>query len=283
MRVPAIDRAVQILRVLTESERPPRLAEVVRRTGLPRSSVHDLLGSLLASGLVERGRSSTYTLGLLLVELAGARLAGSDLVSEFVHACDRDERLGGRTLVLGILQGSDVLYIAIRFGGTGLAINYHIGKRLPANCTATGKAILATLVPERLDEMLSPGEELSSLTSGSISDRDRLMEDLRTVAARGYAIDDEETAIGMWCVGAPIFSRSGDEAVAAVATSMVKAGIDNIERDRIVDGVAALANEISARLGAPPDRAVVGPGRTGSVQHRVSTSAPRRPDRSGAK
>jgi DNA-binding IclR family transcriptional regulator len=252
MRVPAVERSVRVLRTLSEAGRPVGLAEIAARTGLPRSSLHDLLDSLRITGLVERGRSGTYTLGLLLVELAGARLAGSDLVSEFVHACDRDELLTGRTLVLGILEGGDVMYVATRPGDANLAVNYHIGKRLPANCTATGKAVLSTLPSDRLAALVPSHVPLRTLTPASITDPAVLLDDLRVTAERGHAIDDEETALGMVCVGAPVYGRDGAEAVGAVATSMVKAGIGEAERARVVHGVVTLAHDISARLGARP-------------------------------
>lgn len=249
MRVPAVERSVRVLRTLSGAGRPLTFAEIAGMTGLPRSSLHDLLDSLRKAGLVERTRGGSYTLGLLLVELAGSRLAGSDLVSEFVHACDRDELLVGRTLVLGILEGSDIMYVATRPGDANLAVNYHIGKRLPANCTATGKAILGLMPPGRLAELVSPDEPLPTLTTASLTDHDALLADLRLSVERGHAIDDEETAIGMMCIGAPVHGRSG-AVVGAVATSMVKAGLGETERACVVRGVTALAQDISTRLGS---------------------------------
>jgi IclR family transcriptional regulator, blcABC operon repressor len=262
VRVPAVERSVRVLRTLSEAGRSVGFAEIAARTGLPRSSLHDLLDSLRATGLVERGRSGSYTLGLLLVELAGSRLAGSDLVSEFVHACDRDELLVGRTLVLGILEGNDVMYVATRSGDANLAVNYHVGKRLPANCTATGKAVLGTLPPDRLADLVPSDLPLRALTTRSITDPAVLRDDLRVSADRGYAIDDEETAIGMICVGAPVYGRAGIGAVGAVATSIVKAGFGEAERARVVHGVVALAHDISARLGARPGHLVSAPAST---------------------
>lgn len=252
MRVPAVERSVRVLRAIAEAGRPVSLAELAAQTGLPRSSLHDLLDSLRITGLVDRDRNQEHTLGLLLVELAGSRLANNDLVAEFVHACDRDVALAGRTLVLGILDDDDVMYVATRAGDATLAVNYHIGKRLPAHCTATGKAILGTLLKEQQLDLFAGDRPLRALTPSSITAPEQLVDDLRAGGDRGYAVDDEETAVGMLCVGAPVFPRSGRSAVAAVATSMVKAGLDDDALDRLAEGIVALAHDISAHLGARP-------------------------------
>lgn len=250
-RVPAIERASKVLGALARSETPLAFSDLALETGLPRSSLHDLLASLTAARLVDMTARNRYEIGLRVIELAGSRLANSDVVSEFIRVSDRETVLRGQTLVLGLLDGADTVYVATRPGTTSLAISYRVGMRLPASCTATGKSILATLPLYRLAGIYS-AEALPRLTDASLQSFSELRKNLEIGAHNGYWVDDEETAIGMICVGAPIFQRGGSEAAGAVATSLVKAGLHESHFTWVAQAVVGLANEITTRLGAEP-------------------------------
>ena len=94
---------------------------------------------------------------------------------------------------------------------------------------------------------------------GAISQRHRIEDALvprgSRIKGRGYAIDDEETAEGMQCFGAPVYGPRRPEAVAAVAVSVIKAGLSTRRRSELVASVRQLAQELSNALGAAPRRA----------------------------
>ena len=113
-------------------------------------------------------------------------------------------------------------------GSLPLGVTYRIGMRLPAHCTATGKALLSTLPDEQI-RALYRGAELGKLTTHSHSTLTGLLADLNTTRLRGYAIDNEETREGMCCFGAPVFDASGDSPTERAAASHVLSG-------RIVSG-----------------------------------------------
>jgi DNA-binding IclR family transcriptional regulator len=114
--------------------------------------------------------------------------------------------------------------------------------------------MLATLSAERLHALL--GERpLPVLTRHGVADLPALRRQLAQARKRGYALDDEETAEGMQCFGAAVFGARGPEAVAAVAVSVIKAGLADARRQELVAAIAALARQVSAALGALPHAA----------------------------
>jgi DNA-binding IclR family transcriptional regulator len=140
------------------------------------------------------------------------------------------------------------VYVACRNGSHGLSLNYRIGMRLPATCTASGKALLATMSDAEVRE--SFGSALPSLTEHSIISMPELLADLAEARERGYAEDREETRAGMCCIGAPVFHASGRHAIAAVAISLVSVEFESPKRRETVARVKELAGYLSTRLGA---------------------------------
>ena len=203
--------------------------------------------TLVHGGLLARRPDGAYQLGVRLVDLAHAYLAKADVTSEFVASFESLPPMPEETVVLAVLDGRDVVYVACRNGSHGLSLNYRIGMRLPATCTASGKALLATMSDADVCERF--GSALPSLTEHSIVAMAELLAELAEVRERGYAEDREETRAGMCCIGAPVFDASRREAIAAVAISLVSVEFDSPKRSETVARVRGLALYLSTRLG----------------------------------
>src|SRR5262249_9786993 len=126
------------------------------------------------------------------------------------------------------------------------------GKGLPSHCTALGKVLLACAPPGTLEaydrEVASKG--LGACTEQTIVDRDKLIEHLRHVASRGWAIDFEETAVGLSCAAAPVTGGTG-WVLAALSISGPAFRLDRDELEgRIVPAVVHAANGLSRQLGS---------------------------------
>lgn len=247
--VPAVMRAVQVLDALAAERGALSLADLTRRLSLPKSSVLALCSSLTRTGMLSRLENGSYRLGPHILDLSHAYLANMDLTREFVDTWEALDMLRDEGIVLGVLDGADVVYVACRNGALPLGVTYRIGMRLPANCTATGKALLSTLPDERV-RALYRGAELRKLTAQSHVTLKALIADLHATRARGYAIDNEETRAGMCCFGAPVFDSSGSHAIAAVAISTLKRPDGDGSGAAIAQGVMKFSRALSARLGA---------------------------------
>lgn len=203
--------------VLDAFDGPGRLslAQVVRRTGLPRSSAHRMLERLVHMRWLRR-QGRDYELGLRLVELGSLAVHQDRLHRAALPALHELHRATGLAVHLAVLDGADVVYLEKLAGGFGAAIPTRIGGRQPAHCTAVGKALLAFSGQGRMDNVDS--DLLTRKTRYSICTRNQLAGELNSVRARGFACERAESVPGFGCLAAPIGEAGGDaEPIAAVS------------------------------------------------------------------
>lgn len=248
--MPAVERAVLLMDTLAASRTPLSLADLSRTLGLPRSSVHGLLATLTALGLCRRNDDGEFTVGPHPLRWAAA-YGGTDELRRAFEACIDDlPALHTETVMLATLERADVVYLACRPGSRPLAVNFRVGGRFPATCTSSGKAMLAALSDEAVRDRIAP-LGLRRLTRHGPTSMTALLRQLDTVRRDGHAVDDEETAEGMQCFGAPVHDARGGVPVAAVAVSVIKAALAPRRRTELVAAIRQLAARLSAELGAP--------------------------------
>jgi DNA-binding IclR family transcriptional regulator len=224
------------------------LAELARELELPKSSAHGLLATLVSLDLARRDADGHFALGPRALQWASAYSLQSDVTAAFLEQTRHPGPLSSETVMLAVLDGCEVVYLACRQGSRPLAVNFRVGGRLPATCTATGKAMLATVGAPALDSLVRA--PLARLTRHSITERTTLLRRLSVIQRQGYAVDDEETAEGMQCFGVPVFCAGESRAIAAVAVSLIKAGLSVRRRDAVIVAIRELARHLSHRLGA---------------------------------
>jgi DNA-binding IclR family transcriptional regulator len=274
--VPAVERAALLLDALAASRQPQSLADLARALALPRSSVHGLLATLVALDLARRDDDAEFSLGPKALQWADAYGAQSDVLRAFDAQLDRNPVLGTETVMLATLEGADVVYLACRQGSRPLAVNFRVGGRFPAAATSSGKAMLASLTDEAVRERVAPAG-LRRLTRHGVATMPALLRQLETFRQQGWAVDDEETAEGMQCFGAAVFDARGGRARAAVAVSVIKAGLTPKRRAELVDAIRRLAAGVSAALGAPAARERVVQSSRSTRASRGGTSVPAAP------
>jgi DNA-binding IclR family transcriptional regulator len=244
--VPSVVRAVRILEAVGRAARPPSLGELARELRIPKSTAHDLVTTLVRERLLTRSADGRFRLGLKVLELYRAYDAASDLSGAFAEACQELVPHHEETLVLSVLDGREVVYVACRNGTQPIAVNYRIGLRLPAHTTATGKAILSTLAEDEVRALFGDAPLLRP-TRHSIATLESLLRELERTRARGYSVDDEETVEGMCCFGAPVVASGGRRA--GVAFSMVKARTKPARFRELGRQIQRIASALSERLG----------------------------------
>lgn len=234
--VKSADRALDVLEELARSGHLSR-AELGQRLKIPKSSLHGILRTLELRGWIEldSGRS-LYHLGLHSL-IVGASFVDEDLVvARTAPILDFLATATGETVHLGRLQDDEIVYIAKRESVHPLRMFSAVGRRLPAHATALGKALLAQRSDDEVRSILP--ETLPPITFRTVSDRAALIERLAEVRELGYAIDNEETTVGLRCfavalpsagiptnaisISVPI-ARLDPEAEAGVINSLVTA------------------------------------------------------------
>ena len=144
--VPALDKAVRILDLHAREATPLSGAEIAKLLDLPRSSVHGLIGSLLAAGLLRKTDERHFALGAHVMYWANGFLAQQDIVAEFHEAIARLPELDPYTLTLSTLSNDQVVYLACRNSQSPLGFTFRIGMQLPAVFSPVYKHLIITLL-----------------------------------------------------------------------------------------------------------------------------------------
>jgi DNA-binding IclR family transcriptional regulator len=235
---------VRVLDALAGAGKPQTASQMARQLAMPTSTVNALCATLAQMGVIKRLQNRAYELGYRVMDWTYGQAKHANLPVEFVRLWDSMGWLPEETGALAILDGSEVVYVACRNGSRPLELGLHIGRRLPSNCTAAGKALLSCLAPEQLRALGHSGG-FRRLTAKSIADPKTLSKQLAQVRRQGYAIEDEESRQGLLCVAAPVVSAFTGEALAAVAVGMVKTGLDRRQKERACTAVRQLAQALS--------------------------------------
>lgn len=250
---PAVGRAVRILDLVARSARPLTSAELARDTGLPKSSLHGLCETLIQLRLLQRTGNGALAMGPHVMTWANAFLAHTNILQEFYVAWQESQLFTMETITLSVLDGRDVVYIACQNGTRPLDVTFRNGMRMPAPYTATGKAMLSTLPDHEVCTLLEAAPWPQPLTRRSVPSLDALLAELAQCRQHGYSIDDAQVRDGMHCFGAAVFDASNQQrAVAGLAVSFLKVDLDRPDKiDQIGRDIRALADRLSARMGAP--------------------------------
>ncbi|MGV6875816.1 IclR family transcriptional regulator [Pseudochelatococcus sp. B33] len=248
---PALTRGLRILDLIAGLGRSVTMTEIAEQLDLAKSSAHGLLATLVTAGYLERLPNGSYRLGLRVVHLANARLESADLPAEFYTIWDRYSEFHEEAAVLAVLDGADVIYIACRNSPHALGVTFRLGMRLPACCTATGKAFLSTMSNEEVRDFYTR-HELVRLTQTSVSNVEQLLNQLDRIRERGYSIDDGETRDHMWSAGAPILAWEGQRAEAAAAISFLRSDMTPEKAEKAGDFIRRFARALSESQKAPP-------------------------------
>ena len=245
---PAVTRAAAVLDLLSQPDiGPVGLADLSRQLGLPKSSIGNLCSALEDVGLVRRANGG-YLLGSRLLELGSAYLRSIHELEDFHETCRSLRTVSQETVLFATLDGVDTLYLARHDGEQPIRLASDVGRRLPAGCTALGKAMLATLEPDSVAERYRQLSTFPVLTANSNQNLTELLEDLERTRDRGYALDDEENTPGVMCVAVALSAADPNRPRRAVSATMLRARVTDSLRDLIVADLRQLAAHLSARV-----------------------------------
>ncbi|QGN33691.1 IclR family transcriptional regulator [Microlunatus sp. Gsoil 973] len=241
----SLSRGLSLLELFTVNRPELSVSEMARRSGMPKSTTHRLVGDLLAAGILERGDRGVR-LGLRLFELgqlAPSQRTLREIALPFAHSLNE---VTGLTCNVAVRDGTEIMYVE-KISMRNLRVPHsRAGGRLPLHCTALGKAILAQSEHDLIESVLSG--ELPRLSPQTITDPELLRRELARVRETGIAFDVEESQPGLFCVGAPIL---GPQSRVVGAISVTGAtGVSQAQR--FAPAVRASAMALSRNLGYRP-------------------------------
>jgi DNA-binding IclR family transcriptional regulator len=251
-----VDRVVLILSIFERSSEALTAGQISVRSGIPRSSVHRILRQLVSARWLKQHEDG-YALGLRMFEI-GSLVAHRSRITcaarPFIH--ELAERTG-QVVHLAVLDQQDVVYLdKVASAGADRAVAdrafadtlpSRVGGRLPAHCTAVGKALLAYSPPATVSEYLATG--LRRRTEASLATPAALEAAIASIRNSGYATDRDEAVPGVACVAAPI--RNLDEVAAAVSLCGPRDQMRAKDLPQLVMWTAAEISRSLTRAGAP--------------------------------
>jgi DNA-binding IclR family transcriptional regulator len=242
-RVQSVIRTVEILRALGNAGEDLTLGDLAERTGLPRSTVHRIVQTLQSAYFVAKGAGvGGLRLGPEFGRLAAnSRQAFTPTMHPFLEklAIETSESAS-----LTVLEGLNVRFLDQAIVGQGLRAVTLVGTTFPAHCTANGKILLAALPRKVLRALLH--ERLESRTDRTITDPERLLDELDRVASEGVAFDREEHEIGISAIAALVVDDANNHA--AISAAMPTARFESRE-EYLTEIVRRTAHDASLALG----------------------------------
>jgi IclR family transcriptional regulator, KDG regulon repressor len=242
----SFEKGLRVLETVARAEGAMSLGEISAACGLGKSNAHQFLSTLVEHGyLRQNGQRGRYEPTFKLWEL-GAKIIGRlDLDAVARAPMQRLSVATGESVTLAILDNNETLYIAKVDGKHDVRTHPDIGRRRPAYCVSSGKALLAFQSPEVIDAV---SRNLKAYTDCTITSADELRAQLADVRSHGYAFNRGEWTTRVRGVAAPI-RGARDHVVAAVGISAPAERLHMDALKQLVPQVAACAREISLALG----------------------------------
>jgi IclR family transcriptional regulator, acetate operon repressor len=225
-----------------------QLRELARALNTPRSTLHRVLQTLEAKGMVKRVEGAGYLIGDETRRL-GSRFRLKELPRVAAPILDEVHRETGESVNLAVAEDDAMVVVASVHSSERLRTVTSVGTRDLLHASALGKAYLSALPDEELRRALKG--TLAAPTPGTIVNRAALLKELTTTRARGFAIDDEESVVGVRCVGAAIFGEDG----APVGAISVMGPTSRLRLEDVQDisrPLVRAARQLSGLMGASP-------------------------------
>jgi len=231
--IKSVGKALKVIEKVVNSDQPLGLTELSQKLSLNRSTVYRLLKTLQDEFYLEQisEENRKYVVGTKLIGLSSCIIENLDLKKAAKPYLEKLQEKTDETVHLALIGESekDVVYIDKVDSGRTIKMSSAIGKRVPMHSTSLGKIMLAYMKDSKKGEILDK-IELKGFTSKTITSKEKLLEHLKEVRNKGYAIDDEENDENVRCIAAPIFDNEGDIAGAiSLSGPSLRLTLDNLE------------------------------------------------------
>jgi IclR family acetate operon transcriptional repressor len=244
----SIERAAAVLQAIGASETGSlRSSDVGRAIGLGPSTAGRLLTTLETLGYVHRHRDTQeYSVGTTVLALATQALNHNPVHRESRAAAQELAQRIGLTANVGVLDGNSCIYLCHFEGALAPKSHTMIGMRQPLHASALGKCLMLDLTRDQRRQLL--GDTLPTYTEHTITDEAELTANLDAGRSRGWCDENQELALGRFCVAAPIRGATG-AIVAALSISGRVSTLRTLDQESITENLIEVADRISVGLG----------------------------------
>lgn len=245
-KIQSIEKTFEIIRTIQDLD-GASLTTTARELDMPQSTTHNYLKSLTDSEYLVN-RDGTYHVGIRFLEHGAYARNQMEIYQIAKPEVDRLAEGTGELANLLVEEHGLGSYLHRARGRDAVQVEAHVGTRVYLHSTALGKAILAHMPADRRDEILDR-HGLPERTPQTTTEREKLLAELETVREQGYAFDNGERLEGLWCVAAPVQSKSGRIlGAASVSGPMNRLRGDRIEEElpqRLLEAVNVIELNIT--------------------------------------
>jgi IclR family transcriptional regulator, pca regulon regulatory protein len=243
----SLARGLIVIQAFTQQNPQMTISQLSIRTGLSRAAVRRCLYTLTKLGFAGAEDGSRYSLRPRMLTLSHTYTASNTLSSAAQPILERMSASLRESFSVATLDGDDIVYVARSSVNRVMAVDLHIGSRLPAYCTSMGRILLAYLSPEQLEAYLAR-VVLTPHTTRTVTSLERLRLLLRNTRRNGYALCDQEYEVGLRSLAVPVFAPNG-RAVATINLSGNAPRISTLEmQTRFLPHLRNAANELAVFL-----------------------------------
>jgi len=244
--VPAVQKSFAILEMFAAKNQGYTLSEVSRRLKIPVSTASSLLYTMQHCGYLTRNEKGQFSLTMKLLTEGNKALSQMKVREVAEPELKKLTSVTGLASILGIRDGDQLVCIDKIEGTSQIMLASHIGKRMYLHQTATGKALLAYVTEQQLEEIVNSAG-LPASTENTITTFSALKKELTRVRAQGYALDNQETGIGIRGVAAPVFDHGGN----IIASVAVGGSVWELDQNlkAVIAAVKSCALQISEKFG----------------------------------
>jgi IclR family transcriptional regulator, pca regulon regulatory protein len=204
----SLARGLIVIQAFTQQSPQMTISQLSIKTGLSRAAVRRCLYTLTKLGFAGAEDGSRYSLRPRMLTLSHTYTTSNTLSAAAQPILERMSAALRESFSVATLDGEDIVYIARTQVNRVMAVDLHIGSRLPAYCTSMGRILLAYLPAEQLEQYLAK-VNLIPHTTRTITSLEKLRLALRNVRRNGYAICDQEYEVGLRSIAVPVYSSSG--------------------------------------------------------------------------
>ncbi|NTF41062.1 IclR family transcriptional regulator [Rhizobium sp. AC27/96] len=246
-----LGKLVALLDLVALGDEPMRFTDILSLSDQPRGTLHRQLSHLVEEGLLEVDRDGRYIIGIRLLKLASRSWERNEFRAIAEPHLRRLQELTRETVHLGVLRGSEVIYLDKVEGRQSVRMYSQIGNASPAYCTGVGKAALSALDDAELAVRIAD-LEFRPYTEHTLRNAADLLADIADIRMRGYAFDREEHESGICCVAAPIRS-DGDHMLAGISVTgpAYRVALQRLEEwaPLVVSAADSIMTDMRSRMG----------------------------------
>ena len=205
----SLARGLIVIQAFTQQSPQMTISQLSVKTGLSRAAVRRCLYTLTKLGFAGAEDGQRYALRPRMLSLSHTYTTSSTLSTAAQPILERMSGTLRESFSVATLDGDEIVYIArTQVPSRVMAVDLHIGSRLPAYCTSMGRVLLAFLPPDQLEQYLAR-VELTPHTTRTITTVDKLRLALRNVRRLGYALVDQELEVGLRSLAVPVYGPGG--------------------------------------------------------------------------